>query len=138
VSTPIGRNGRLAAGESWRRAMEEVARRLADGSTRRYRVRARRIERDWWAYEPIPLSRRLRPEPPLTKYVIAELVRAMPRCAQRAVAHHGGNSKVAWREQGTAQRVAAVTGGRVYECDLPAPAIGQHWHITTSKKRRKR
>lgn len=143
MSTPVGQRGRLPQGESWQRAMDEGNRRLADGSTRRYLVRGRRIERDWWAYELVALPRKPRPVAPkstgvLTKENVAELAARMPRCAQRAKASHGGETKVAWRTGALAYRVAATTGGMVYECELPAPAIGRHWHIATSKKRKAR
>jgi hypothetical protein len=136
----VGEKGRLPPGESWQRAMDEVNRRLADGSMRRYRVRGRRIEKDWWAYDVAALSKNSPPVKkggPPTREQVARLSQQMPRCAQRARARHGGDSKVAWPTQRLAFEVASVTGGQVYRCQLPAPAIGEHWHITTRKKRKR-
>jgi hypothetical protein len=110
MSTPIGTAGRMPPGESWRRAMELVARRLTQGSKKRYQIYGRRI---------------------------AELSRSLPRCAQRSRAHHGGDSKVAWPTGALADEVARFLGGSAYRCKLPAPAIGEHWHLTTKKKRRR-
>lgn len=138
--TPIGEKGRMPPGESWRRAMDTVAERLAMGSKKRYRVVGRRIEPHWWAYDvryvkdPPPVKKG---DPPMSVARIAELARDMPRCAQRARSHHGGDSKVAWTSQHLATRVAVFLGHTVYECQLPAPAIGRHWHTSTKKKRRR-
>jgi len=126
--------------------MDLVAYRLAQGSKKRYWVRARQIEPGWWAYyvshsprrAPVRLARPDTPARPLTvAQKVAELSRGLPRCAQRATFHHGGNSKVAFTDQEVARRVAGLTGGRIYRCQLPAPAIGDHWHITMSKKKRR-
>lgn len=120
--------------------MEEVAERRAAGATRRYRVYGRRIDENWWAYEVVHIigPRSVRKAPvPITRERVAELSRDLPRCAQRALAHHGGNSKVAWPNAGVAAQVARCLGGSAYRCQLPAPAIGEHWHVT-SRKRRKR
>lgn len=78
------------------------------------------------------------PPPPMSRARIAELSRELPRCAQRSRAAHGGDSKVAWPNQNLAGEVAKFLGVHAYECKLPAPAIGQHWHMSTSKKKRKR
>lgn len=140
MSTPIGEKGRLPPGQSWQRAMNEVSRRLAVGSKKRYRIVGRRIEQDWWAYDvrhdpgPPPVKE---PEPPMSVDRVAELARDMPRCAQRARAYHGGDSKVAWTSQHLATRVAVFLGHTVYQCQLPAPAIGRHWHTSTKKRRRR-
>lgn len=138
--TPIGEKGRMPTGESWRRAMETVRERIAQGSKKRYRIVGRRIEPHWWAYDvrvvkdPPPVKKG---EPPMSVARIAEMAREMPRCAQRARSHHGGDSKVAWTSQHLATRVAVFLGHTVYECQLPAPAIGRHWHTSTKKKRRR-
>jgi hypothetical protein len=139
VSTPIGQNGRMPPGESWRRAMELVAERRAAGARRRYRVYGRRVEQGWWAYEvghvkEAPPAKV--PEPPMSRALVATLARDMPRCAQRARSHHGGDFKVAWTSQHLATRVAVFLGHTVYQCQLPAPAIGRHWHTSTKKRRR--
>lgn len=140
MSTPIGEKGRMPPGESWRRAMDEVSDRLAKGSKKRYRITGRQIEPHWWAYdvryvkEPPPVKEI---EPPMSVDRVAELARGMPRCAQRSRKHHGGDSKVAWTSQHLATRVAIFLGHTVYECQLPAPAIGRHWHTSTKKKRRR-
>jgi hypothetical protein len=139
--TPIGEKGRMPPGESWRRAMDTVAERLAMGSKKRYRVVGRRIEPHWWAYdvrhvkEPPPTSVK-KSEPRMSGALIATLARDMPRCAQRARSHHGGDFKVAWTSQHLATRVAVFLGHTVYQCQLPAPAIGRHWHTSTKKRRR--
>ena len=144
MSTPVGEKGRLPQGESWQRALDTVRQRLAQGSKSRYRIRGRRIEQDWWAYEATRISTWVPPvKTPgkarsLTKEDVAELALTLSRCAQRARAMHGGETKVAWPTQALAYRAAAAIGGRVYECPLPAPAIGRHWHITTSKKPKRR
>lgn len=142
MSTPIGEKGRVPPGESWRRAMADVNGRLAMGSKKRYRVVGRRIEPHWWAYDvrTIPGERKdLKPRrggAPLSVARIAELARDMPRCAQRARSHHGGDSKVAWTSRHMATQVAVFLGHTAYQCQLPAPAIGRHWHTSTKKKRR--
>lgn len=133
-----GQFGRSAPGESWRRAMEEVAERYAMGGKGRYRVYARQIEPGWWAYE---VGKAKAPPPsrvPMSKARLDELGRTLPRCAQRSRGIHGGNSKLAMTDERTAQEVAAFLGAHAYRCLLPAPAIGEHWHVSTSKKRRKR
>lgn len=141
--TEVGQYGRLPQGESWRRAMQEVARRLAEGSTKRYRVRGRQIEPGWWSYDVARAPRRspvVVAAPVDTRPVavrVAELTRGLPRCAQRSIANHGGNSKVAWTDGEAARHVARLTGGKVYRCQLPAPAIGPHWHVTMTKKKRR-
>lgn len=141
MGTPIGQHGRLPPGESWCRAMQEVARRRAGGATRRYRVRGYRIEEGWYAYRVVKVAR---PQPappvpePMTRERIAELSAQLPRCAQRSRANHGGNSKVAWPSYALADEVAAFLGFYAYECPLAAPAIGEHWHTSTSKKGSKR
>lgn len=138
--TQPGQFGRSAPGESWRRAMEEVAERRAAGAKRRYRVYGRQIEPGWWAYRvshitgPPPVKK----EPvPLTRDRIAGMAAKLPRCAQRSRANHGGNSKVAWPNAGVAGQVAGFVGGSAYRCQLPAPAIGEHWHVTSKKKRKR-
>lgn len=140
VSTPIGEKGRLPPGESWRRALDLVAGRLAQGSKKRYRIVGRQIEPHWWAYD-VRIIKELPPvkktEPPMSAARVAELAAGMPRCAQRARSRHGGDSKVAWTSQHLATRVAVFLGHAVYECQLPAPAIGRHWHTSTKKKKRR-
>ena len=143
MSTPVGQKGRLPPGESWRRAMAEVAGRFAQGSRKRYRVRGRRIEDNWWAYS-VTRAKDLppvaAPPAPDTRPVherVADMTRGLPRCVQRAKARHGGDFKVAFTDRRIALRVTALTGGVVYPCQLPAPAIGDHWHITTTKKKRR-
>lgn len=135
-----GQFGRSAPGESWRRAMEEVAERRAQGSRKRYQVYGRRIDVNWWAYEvrqvgsPAPVKK----DPvPMSRDRIAELSRDLPRCAQRARSFHGGNSKVAWPNARVAGQVAEFLGGSAYQCQLPAPAIGKHWHVTSKKRKRR-
>jgi hypothetical protein len=139
VTTPIGSNGRMPPGESWRRAMEEAGRRIAEGSTRRYRVQARRVEPGWWAYELKKVSRNLQvpASMPQTLEQLRELHQTLPRCAQRATTRHGGGFKVAYLSEALARRAAELTRGRPYQCKLPAPAIGEHWHHTTSKRRKR-
>lgn len=139
--TEIGEKGRLPPGESWQRAMDIVLSRIAQGSQRRYRIRGRRIEQDWWAYDVrrvprVDKTRGVR-KMPMSAALIAEMSRGLPRCAQRSRAGHGGDSKVAWPGGPIAVEVAQFTGGRAYRCTLPAPAIGEHWHVTTTKKRRR-
>jgi hypothetical protein len=141
--TEIGQNGRLPPGEGWARAMAKVADLHARGSKRRYRVRGRLVEPGWWRYEAVkgpPRARGgsdARPDlPPLTRQVIAQMAVGLPRCAQRARSTHGGDSKVAWPSKGLAWRVANALGHTAYQCTLPAPAIGEHWHTTSSRKRR--
>lgn len=129
--------GRSDPGESWKRAMEEVERRLAEGSGRRYRVYGRRIDEGWWAYhvgsvKPPPPPARA--SVPMSRARIAEMSRTLPRCAQRARQRHGGETKVAWPDRKTAEAVARFLGAKAYQCQLPAPAIGEHWHTYTSKK----
>lgn len=155
--TAIGEKGRLAPGESWRRAMGQVHQLHRDGSKRRYRVRGWQVEPGWWAYQVSkhPSGRFLRyvatldemvhrrsPGPskpqPMTRGRIAELSARLPRCAQRARSLHGGDSKVAWPSKGMAWEVASALGHHAYPCDLPAPAIGEHWHTSRSKRRRGR
>lgn len=148
--TAVGENGRLPPGESWRKAMDQVERARRDGSKRRYRVRGWQVEPGWWAYQvsKVPSERFLRyvaglgaarPEkPPLTGAQVAVLAMEMPRCAQRAKASHGGETKVAWPSAAMAQRVADALRQDAYRCDLPAPAIGEHWHTATARKRRRR
>lgn len=139
MSTPVGVNGRLPPGESWRRALGEVAKKFADGAKRRYRIRGRQIEPGWWAYE---VSKEPKPRY-VPKFIrattLTELAEGLPRCAQRATERHGGGTKVAWPNRAYAERAVELAGkGRAYPCDLPAPAIGKHWHHTTTAKRRKR
>lgn len=139
MSTPVGVNGRLPPGESWRRALGEVADKFAGGAKRRYRIRGRQIEPGWWAYE---VSKEARP-PYVPKFLravtVSELAEGLPRCAQRAAERHGGGTKVAWPTRAMAQRAVELTGkGRAYLCKLPAPAIGEHWHHTTTGKKGKR
>ena len=140
--TPIGEKGRMPPGESWRRALAEANERLAQGSKKRYRIVGRRIEPHWWAYDLRTVVDGKGPRPkkgeaPMSVARVAEMAREMPRCAQRARSHHGGDSKVAWTSQHLATRVAVFLGHTVYECQLPAPAIGRHWHTSTKKKRRR-
>ena len=133
----------MPPGESWRRAMATVNDRLAQGSKKRYRVYGRRVEQDWWAYEVRhvpglpPVKAAKKGEAPMSTARVAELAAGMPRCAQRARANHGGDSKVAWTSQHLATRVAVFLGHTVYQCQPPAPAIGRHWHTSTKKKRRR-
>lgn len=139
--TGPGQLGRSAPGEAWRRAMQEVADRVARGAKSRYRVYGRRVEAGWWTYDvrqakgPTLPSRR---PAPMTSVRIARLSLALPRCAQRSRANHGGNSKVAWPSQILADEVAEFLGVGAYECPLAAPAIGKHWHLTTSGKGRRK
>lgn len=147
--TAIGENGRLPPGESWRKAMDQVERARRDGSKRRYRVRGWQVEPGWWAYQvsKVPSDRFLRyvaglgverpAQPPLSGAQVAVLALEMPRCVERARKSHGGSTKVAWPSAAMAERVAAALGQSAYRCKLPAPAIGDHWHTTTVKKRRK-
>lgn len=123
--------------------MDEVNRRIAGGSRKRYRVRGRQIETDWWAYSldrspkpaPVVARKEVRRDTRPVAVRVAELARGLPRCAQRALSNHGGNSKVAWIDEQVARHVAELTRGKVYRCKLPAPAIGTHWHITTTGKK---
>jgi len=144
--TAIGENGRMPPGESWRRAMDKVVELHARGAKRRYRVRGRLVEPGWWAYEAVKISEKpltLAQEmqaasaKPLTREQVAGLAAQLPRCAQRAKALHGGDSKAAWPSQGLAHRAAEALGQSVYECKLPAPALGRHWHLTTRKKKKR-
>jgi hypothetical protein len=142
----VGQYGRLPPGESWQRAMDRVRQLHAEGAKRRYRVTGRQVEPGWWTYRAVKISpsreaykddvRDRNGVKPLTRQRAAQLAAKMPRCAQRARAHHGGDSKVAWPTLALAWRVADVLGGSAYECKLPAPAIGQHWHTTSRKKSR--
>lgn len=122
--------------------MGEVAARLAEGSKRRYQIRGRQVEEGWWAYEvlKVPRDRPVRAAAPSLPNAqqMAEIARGLPRCAQRAGADRGGNSKVAWPSRELAHRAAELSKGRAYRCTLPSPAIGEHWHHTTTVKRRKR
>lgn len=132
----VGTFGRSAPGESWERAMAEVRRRITGGSRKRYRVRGRRVERDWWVYEVVPVK-----EPPpepvvLTREEIVRMSQELPRCAQRSREYHGGTSKAAWPTQDLAYQAAKQFGGSAYKCPLPAPAIGKHWHVTNKRKKR--
>lgn len=130
--------------ESWRRAMGIVEERRKEGSKKRYRVYGYRIDTGWWAYSvrkirespPPPARKGTGPVPPMTREVIDRLSRELPRCAARASAQHGGNSKLAFPNAGLARRAAEFTGSHHYKCPLPAPAIGEHWHISTKGKRR--
>lgn len=135
-----GELGRSEPGQSWRRAMDLVAERHAQGSKKRYQVYGYRIEEGWWAYS----FRRARKPPHvlnepvrMSRQRIAELGATLPRCAQRARQTHGGGSKLAIPDERTAQAMAGFLGVRFYRCQLPAPAIGEHWHVSTSKKRRR-
>lgn len=117
-----------------------VAELIAEGSRKRYRVYGYLIDDGWWAYS---FQEARRPPRVLTKVrmsnqVIAELSRTLPRCAQRAAARHGGGSKMAITDERTAQDMAEFLGARSYPCPLPAPAIGKHWHVSTTKKRQGR
>lgn len=141
--TEPGALGRSVPGESWKRAMQVVAERHAAGSKRRYRVASRMIEPGWWVYEVSKVSRPYVPPPvagpePLTQRELDELAMTLPRCAQRAAADRGGNSKVAWPSAELAGQMARMLGQRAYLCSLPAPAIGKHWHVSTGKKRKAR
>lgn len=142
--TPIGEKGRMPPGESWRRAMATVNARLAQGSKKRYRIVGRRIEPHWWAYDvrTVPGERKdLKPkeaEEPLSVALVARITRDLPKCAQRARSRRGGDFKVAWTDHVQAVKVAVFLGQVVYECQLPAPAIGRHWHLSTKKKKRSR
>lgn len=138
--TEPGTLGRSAPGESWKRAMALVAARHAAGSKRRYRVAARLIEPGWWVYEVSKIARDdhrpVKAAPvELTRHELAELATTLPRCAQRAHIDRGGNSKVAWPSADLAGQMARALGVRAYPCRLPAPAIGKHWHVTTTKKK---
>lgn len=140
VMTEPGALGRSAPGESWRRAMALVAERHAQGSKKRYEVYGYQIEPGWWAYS----FRRARKPPhvateprPMSHALIAELSAKLPRCAQRASAQRGGGSKLAITDERLAERMAGFLGVRFYRCSLLAPAIGEHWHMSTSKKKRK-
>lgn len=138
--TEPGSLGRSAPGESWRRAMALVAERHAAGSKKRYQVYGYQIEPGWWAYS----FRRARQAPhvatetKLTAERFAELSARLPRCAQRANAQRGGGSKLALTDQRMAERVGAFLKKRIYKCRLPSPAIGEHWHIATGKRRKTR
>lgn len=121
--------------------MALVAERHAQGSKKRYEVYGYQIEPGWWAYS----FRRARKPPhvrteaqPMSQELIEELSAQLPRCAQRARASHGGGSKLAITDERLAERMAGFLGVRFYRCQLPAPAIGEHWHMSTSKKRRRK
>jgi hypothetical protein len=120
--------------------MALVAERHAQGSKKRYEVYGYQIEPGWWAYS----FRRARkpphrsePEVRMTRALIDELTTRLPRCAQRARKSHGGGSKLAITDERLAERMAGFLGVRFYRCQLPAPAIGEHWHMSTSRKKRK-
>jgi len=126
--------------------MAEVAELHANGAKRRYRVTGRQVEPGWWAYsakkigtELVGLPARLRGAAGqmLTRAHIAELAPQLPRCVQRARERHGGGTKVAWPSRALAERVAETVGGSAYRCQLSAPAIGEHWHVTSRKGRRR-
>lgn len=70
----------------------------------------------------------------------APVLATLPRCAQRAARTRGGDSKVAFPYAGAAKeyarlRTASGKPTRAYLCDLPSPAIGEHWHLSTGKRR---
>jgi hypothetical protein len=140
--TAIGEYGRKPPGESWRLAMARAEQLRAEGSKRRYRIRGRRIAPGWWTYEAVKVSRavaapapRRMPPQPMTKQRIAALAATLPRCAQRGRVEHGGGTKVAWPRR-LAWPVANTLGQYAYPCELPAPALGEHWHTSKSRKRR--
>lgn len=125
--------------ESWRRAMAIVADRHAEGSLKRYRVHGYSLGDGRWAYA-VDKARRqphvAKPEPiVMTDELFAHLSETLPRCAQRARLFHGGNSKVAISERRVAEAMAKHIGQRVFRCDLPAPAIGPHFHLSSGRKR---
>jgi hypothetical protein len=103
------------------------------------------VEPGWWAYTEKKISvglpkydpRERRGMIPLSRERVRGLAAQLPRCAQRAREVHGGDSKVAWPTQGLAWRVADALKATVYKCPLPAPAIGDHWHVTTRKKHKR-
>lgn len=135
---------RSAPGESWRRAMELVAERRAAGSKKRYQVYGYQVAPGWWAYSirragsrRVPPPKADRPVRPMDAETLERLGRDLPRCAQRARASHGGGSKLALPSAGLAWRVAEYLGGKSYRCTLPAPAIGEHWHVTTERRRKR-
>lgn len=127
--TAIGEKGRLGPGESWRRAMEQVHKLHAAGAKKRYRVTARLVEPGWWAYS----AQKTLADIPLPGAQANKLATTLPRCAQRARGRHGGGSKVAWPTRELARQAAAALKCKVYECKLPAPAIGRHWHLTRAE-----
>ncbi len=126
--------------ENWRRAMRIVEQEQAEDPTpHRYRVRGYTLGEGVWAYAVTRLGpvRPVRsPEPiVMTDGLFAHLSETLPRCAQRARFFHGGNSKVAISERRVAEAMAKHVGQRVFRCDLPAPAIGPHYHLSSGRKR---
>lgn len=122
-------------GESWRRAMDLVAERHAAGSKKRYRVFGYKIDDSWWAYSFRQVSRppHVKTEPiRIDAQKLTELLTTLPRCAQRARRAHGGGSKLAIPDERLARALAEYLSARPYRCTLPAPAIGEHWHLSSS------
>jgi hypothetical protein len=106
-------------------------------------VVGRRIDEGWWAYEVKRAATELDPEPrpapePMSRHRLARLTADLPRCAQRARSLHGGDFKVAWPTRKQAEEVAVFTRGHAYRCQLVAPAIGEHWHVSSSRKKGRR
>lgn len=126
--------------ESWARAMLIAYDRHQRGG-KRQRVYGYPLGDGRWAYT-VGHVRRLPPKPAPEPVVItddehfARLADAYPRCAQRARGVRGGGFKVAITDQAVAKAMGAYAAQRVYECDLPAPAIGRHWHLATVKPRK--
>lgn len=59
-------------------------------------------------------------------------LQTLPRCAERS--RRSGNSKIAIPDARTAMAMAIYLGQRAYRCELPAPAIGPHWHMSTRSR----
>lgn len=128
--------------ESWARAML-LAYDAHERTGKRQRVHGYRWDDGKWAYtvdrarKPPPT---VEPLPPIvmTDALFAALSETLPRCAQRARGFHGGGSKLAITEERVARAMAVHVGQRAYVCDLPAPAVGPHWHLSASKGRWRR
>ncbi|MET0916696.1 MAG: hypothetical protein ABWY81_10920 [Jiangellaceae bacterium] len=126
--------------ESWARAMLIAYDRYEKSNGKRQRVRAYSLGDGRWAYEAVKV-RRPAPAPKLEPIVMTDelfrhLSETLPRCAQRARGFHGGGSKLAITDQRIAAAMGRFARQGVYLCELPAPAIGPHWHLVTKKKRR--
>lgn len=126
--------------ESWARAML-LAYDAYQKTGKRHRVHGYFVEGVGWAYT-IDRARRpphvKKPEPiVMTEDLFRSLSETLPRCAQRARSFHGGRSKMAITDRQVAAAMAQFSRQNFYECDLPAPAIGPHWHLVTSKNKKR-
>lgn len=129
--------------ESWARAMliayDRCQKSRQNGGGRRWRVYGYPLGNGRWAYavgRPRKPPHVAAPEPiVMTDELFAHLSETLPRCAQRARFFHGGNSKVAISERRIAEAMAKHVGQRVFRCDLPAPAIGPHFHLSSGLRR---